>query len=71
MKINHTVASTIILGLISGELKYPHSITSGNRLHTGRAAPGSREAAERIAAASLRRQRRAAKRRTDSGDLKP
>ena len=59
MKINHTVAAAILLGLTDGSLRTAPSIASGNRLHTERARPGSPEALERIAAAEARRARRA------------
>lgn len=61
MKMNHTVAAAILLGLTDGSLLNPPSIAIRNRLHTERARPGSPEALERIAAAEAKRARRAAR----------
>ena len=62
MKIDHNVAAAMIMGLTNGTLRNAPAITSGNRLHTDRAPPGSPESFERIAAAEAKRARRAAKR---------
>ncbi len=62
MKMNHTLAAALLLGLGSGTLRNPQSITSGNRLHTERAPRGSSLEAQRIEAAERRRRHRAAKR---------
>lgn len=59
MKMNHTVAATILLGLTNGSLRVGPSITSRNRWHTDRAGFGSPESRERIAAAEAKRARRA------------
>jgi hypothetical protein len=61
MKYDHNVFAVLIAGLTSGEFRMPKQITSDNRLHTERARPGSREEAERISVARLKRQRRAAR----------
>ena len=62
VKINHNVAAALLMGLTDGSLRNAPAITSGNRLHTDRAPPGSPESFERIAAAEAKRARRAAKR---------
>jgi hypothetical protein len=48
--MNHNLNTAIILGLMSGELRFP-TITDNNRIRTERAPEGSALEAERIAAA--------------------
>jgi hypothetical protein len=62
MKIDHNVATVLLLGLAAGELRYPPTATSSNRLHTERAPRGSAAEAERMAAAEAKRARRASRR---------
>jgi hypothetical protein len=62
MKMNHNLATVILLGLASGEFSFPRGMASGNRLHTERAPRGSAEEADRIAAAAAKRARKLAKR---------
>ena len=49
MKIDHNVAAVLLLGLASGEFKFPRGMASGNRLHSERAPRGSAEEISRIA----------------------
>lgn len=58
MRIDHNVAAALLMGLVTGELRMPPSITSGNRVHGERARKGSHEEAERLAAAEAKRQRK-------------
>ncbi len=62
MKINHNVAAVLLLGLASGEFKFPRGMASGNRLHTERAPLGSREEAARIAEGDAKRNAKLARR---------
>lgn len=62
MKIDHTLAATLLIGLTNGSLQYPRHITQNNRMHTDRAPRGSPQEAERILDAQLKRERKALRR---------
>lgn len=61
MKLDTTVAAAMLIGLTSGELRWPRHSAQGNRLHTDRARRGSPEERERLAAAEAKRARKAAR----------
>lgn len=61
MKLDHTVATAMLLGLVQGTLRMPPAITDTNRHHRDRGRPGSPEAVERMAAAAAKRARKAAR----------
>ena len=62
MKMDHNLAAVLLLGLVSGEFKFPRGAASGNRLHTERAHAGSAEEAARIAEGDAKRNAKLARR---------
>jgi hypothetical protein len=62
MKIDHSVAAALIMGVVWGELNNPPSIAARNCLHSDRARPGSDEEAARLADGAQRRASKLARR---------
>ena len=60
--MSHNLAVALIMGLTSGEYRFPRGPASGNRLHGNRALAGSNEEAERIAEGEARRAAKLARR---------